>query len=681
MMADDRDNRPPDWLASSDDDAQDAGGLEWLDDEPDDNIASALDWMTDPETDAQDEADAPAARSGALAFADLDSGASDFSWELDEDDLSSDDQLELAVDEDDAVPDWLSGVGTGAAAEPSAEVPDWLSGIGAAGLDAGDAGDDAEADDDQVFGWGTSTPPAAGSGEDELFFLDEASDADAEAEDEPAFSWLASATADDDEADELPVGEALYSFSDAAAMTDDDLLDGDDDALFALDDEIESNVPDWLAGVTVDGGGAPDAMMADARDADDDGFELDLVLADADDDQEEPAWLQNVGSGDQAEPLRALADFGADDDDEVGEASDADFALMFEAEETNGDDDDDPLGWMSSLDETPDEASALVFDGLPDAPDADVISADDDDAGSFSWLPTTGQLDLEENRARDQELVANVPDWLTGATVDGPEGVAFDALDTDDDGLAAFALDFEDDEADAADDAAEVVPAWLSGMGDEADEAVVADADEISLDFDTFDALEPDDALDAPVAGSSVPVTEFMVSETGGDDDEGWFTAFDQDLDADESQYDFEQYADVLGVELPETVEALSEDNAPAWLNEMVPGLDLDYADQDADEPIEALYPEGMTGASSRDFAWLSAIVDQELAPPMTLPTPGVPAPAASATGTGPAGRVARFVMSRPPAWLRRLGARAEQGGAAAKDDDLPPWLNLDDED
>lgn len=101
-------------------------------------------------------------------------------------------------------------------------------------------------------------------------------------------------------------------------------------------------------------------------------------------------------------------------------------------------------------------------------------------------------------------------------------------------------------------------------------------------------------------------------------------------------------------------------ENAPDWLNAMVPGLDIDPA-AEADAPIEtdfAVAAEAGAPTMPENFAWLTDIVDEE-----TRPQP------AAADGV----RVPRFVFSRPPVWLRRLLSRASD--PIASDEDLPAWL------
>ncbi len=94
-------------------------------------------------------------------------------------------------------------------------------------------------------------------------------------------------------------------------------------------------------------------------------------------------------------------------------------------------------------------------------------------------------------------------------------------------------------------------------------------------------------------------------------------------------------------------------DNAPDWLNAMVPGLDVDYAPT---ESPDAETPQ-VDEASPREFAWLNNMVDEEMAEA-----------AASA-----------FNFTKTPAWLDRLIPPA-QPAAPQPDEDFPDWVSDDDE-
>ena len=107
-------------------------------------------------------------------------------------------------------------------------------------------------------------------------------------------------------------------------------------------------------------------------------------------------------------------------------------------------------------------------------------------------------------------------------------------------------------------------------------------------------------------------------------------------------------------------------DNAPEWLNNMVPGLELDYAAEE-DEPLESVYGEPRPAAAGGDFDWLNRIVDEETSPMQAIG-------AAAAAGLP---RQPRYVFTREPAWLRPPAPRPDAEPADSGDDDfeLPDWL------
>jgi hypothetical protein len=93
-------------------------------------------------------------------------------------------------------------------------------------------------------------------------------------------------------------------------------------------------------------------------------------------------------------------------------------------------------------------------------------------------------------------------------------------------------------------------------------------------------------------------------------------------------------------------------ENAPDWLNAMVPGIDVDTTAGEA-EPEEPEPVAASTG-SSRDYNWVIEMAENEQN-------------AEAAAVAPPSG--SRFVFTRPPAWL----------SASRPDDKLPDWPSDDD--
>jgi hypothetical protein len=116
---------------------------------------------------------------------------------------------------------------------------------------------------------------------------------------------------------------------------------------------------------------------------------------------------------------------------------------------------------------------------------------------------------------------------------------------------------------------------------------------------------------------------------------------------------------DLRDYDFEEEIEATPAQNAPDWLNSMVPGLDLDF---EAEEDVEEATPAATTTSASptrrKDFEWLETIVTEETqqratpaAPPPPPPSlPDVPtAPAAQGVGE----RMRRFIFKDVPTWMR----------------------------
>ncbi len=165
----------------------------------------------------------------------------------------------------------------------------------------------------------------------------------------------------------------------------------------------------------------------------------------------------------------------------------------------------------------------------------------------------------------------------------------------------------------------EVIPKWLAD--EEAQEAVSAAE---------WDALSDE----AVYNEESEPIAEMI-----GDD----YDAMDE---FDDDEYDIADEDDGY-------LEPTPAQNAPDWLNAMVPGLDVDYEageDEFADEDVEDLEDEE---ASQREYAWVGEMVEEELA----------------------ASERSSYSFSRPPAWL---GASGSQSPRDSLDDEFPDWPSDD---
>lgn len=303
---------------------------------------------------------------------------------------------------------------------------------------------------------------------------------------------------------------------------------------------------------------------------------------------------------------------------------------------------------LSDADETFDWLDAMPAVELPETSLSDEIEASLDD--SFGALPEVTPLEEE----------AELNDWLAGlapvaATSEAAVEVEAEELSTLDDEIdwepteseslrtvGEFAADTGDEDAN---DAEWSMPSPEFENGE--DTLIVRpDASDLSEELEgiitegDFEAAFPDLVAD-PALDSVDEFDDLSVDEPEEDVTE----AENSEFLGEESE--FEPFHEGDAVHSP-------ADNAPDWLNAMVPGLDVDYEAQENVLPEEE-FEEAVLAAShlepepAGEFGWLERIVDEELE-----------ADTAALAAAGP-----RFVFSRQPAWMRQ---------AAQPDDDLPDW-------
>ncbi len=615
--------------------------IEMIDDE---DLEDSLDWMKDPEDFNRSSAVSSASENVGNAldlFADLepskDDGeeimGSDFDWNNLPEDDSQDDSLEWLSADDSA----LDAIGNTSANEPlfseEPAQPESVSQFDGAlnwlednteddeNLDDSFSLDDSEPVEADLPDWLVSmrveeSEEEVEEAEKPLFSAED--DTDLAPESTPVSNWFA---LDSDDEELLNLNEETLFDEQSSAYT----VDGSD-----IETEEDASMPDWLSavGTTAQDSAASILGDDDALD-DDDTFSLfdaeeeeqdDILFEDAEpvEDAVMPDWLSAVGT---TAPESAAAVL---DDDEL---LDDDTFSLFDAEEEEQDDvlfeDSEPVeaavmpDWLSAMQTTSEDAEEE--DVLADVQrytyfenDAEPV----DDTAIPDWLSTA------ENAAVDvgESVVEQQPDWL------GSIGTT--PTDEED--------SFEVDDAQ---------PDWMNEalIGDEAlpfDEALDSDADE-------QDILE-----EAPSwLGASAQIT-----------DDALFSQFEEDadlLDADE-------------FEITEEVALTPAENAPDFLNAMVPGLDVDITDQEADEPFETEFLEDAEEVKQQtDYAWVAAIVDDELRPPKTLPSITTETPSVNIPRR-------RFEFAAPPAWLRKL--RAQKAAPDQSNDTLPDWLDFDDD-
>jgi Tfp pilus assembly protein PilF len=473
------------------------------------------------------------------------------------------------------------------------------------------------------------------------------------------------------------------SESDLDWMVDADanLLDGDDYAegysdefntgfTDELSDEFTEDYGDDYAEDDVEGGASGMTGMLSqisaSRDADefdtrDDDFASDDEFATEDEGQ--PDWLNSYDGADwsedadeQPEWLRETGEFtineqadtgfDADSSDEFGDDfGDDEFAAQFD--QTMTDSGDDEPDWLSQLGDFS-EDDAEVGDFVEDMSD----DVDEFDAQFDDEMPTIASKPMQN--------IDDQPDWLQDFAAD-----AVDDIQVDDQ------------------------PDWLQDMGSY-DEDVAEDADATVVSADEFADEFSDEFEDE---------FEDEFSDEFEDEFEGDFAdEFDEttpaelpDILSDESFYD------------EDDIDLAPADNAPDWLNAMVPGLDVDYEaevdeadDVDYDDQRETLRDRQPTfrRITTEEFDWLVDLAAQEeredYVPPASsaptgAPVPPPPPPPLPMTplmpgmGDGAGALVARFPFSEPPMWLRNLQAEEGEEGEEGFDEDFDD-LDFDNE-
>lgn len=348
---------------------------------------------------------------------------------------------------------------------------------------------------------------------------------------------------------------------------------------------------------------------------------------------------------------------------------------------------DESLDWFTSAADDASEANR------------DVAAAADE---ALDWLESAGDdQPAADAVGSETSLDSEIPDWLEaageGASADeSPDAVdeALDWLDKDDESADSVPVPQEPDwfsEVDTgrmAAEPAEDTPDWLKDMVAADDRPSEAASDDMSwLDDsqnvigdvtnaqpDHEDAGGPSYELSHIEGEESTEAVETLELEPEPDVEFVAPVSSVVDVDVPASQLEVQKElsgeilddADLLEPEPPvdETLTPAAA-NSPDWLNAMVPGLEVNV---DAQEAADDESGEFLSGGKS-DFSWLTAIVEEELAPPKVA---------------APSRRVSRFPFDEPPVWLRVLRDETQTStpvATAENDDDaLPDWLRFDDD-
>ncbi len=435
---------------------------------------------------------------------------------------------------------------------------------------------------------------------------------------------------------ELPGGDPTFDFDDEA----------NDNAQPAA----EADIPDWMSNLQPDDADAlPELLSQEDLDFDNNQDDMDFLFDDEANDNAQPAaeadipdWMSNL-QPDDADALPEL--LSQEDLDFDNNQDDMDFLFDDEANDNaQPAAEADIPDWMSNL--QPDEivqADATL----------DWMVNDEQDENTPEWVSDAEPMTSDVSLSFDEELAnepmqAETPDWLSGigteedpvldAISDAPDWLS-DAEPIMDDNSLSFDEALEEEEPVAAD-----VPDWLSGIGVKDGEG----GEELVLDTVVEDSF----SLDADLAEAGVVA-----------DVPDWLSGTDED----EEQSKLTESPDTMYAESDtdiDKVEPTPAENAPDWLNAMVPGLDVDY-EVEVDEPVENKFALNEQTQSEDDYEWVGELVEAESSPPPEA-LPGTTQP--------------RFAFSRPPVWVRQSQPSHELDDVDFEEigDELPPWLDLD---
>jgi tetratricopeptide (TPR) repeat protein len=440
--------------------------------------------------------------------------------------------------------------------------------------------------------------------------------------------------------------------------------------------ELEDDQPDWLNEVpdetseTQAEPGAPDWLeSADTTTSSKFGWlesteDANEIAPLSEDDEIQPTadipdWLSEAAPEAEAELETAVEqslDWLESDDDEESVEEDA-----------------QPIGDM------PDWLSAVAPEAEPEAEAEPEMEAAAETA--FDWLESD-----EESAEEDAQPISDMPNWLSEVApetepeletaAEEPTGWVEDDADLADTAELAEAATVEGyewpEEAGMTGSAAEL-PDWLAEVGPEDMEEAPEEQPIVPAEtriLDDYFADEDEEFTEEPeILASEVDLVEaaLMADEEdyGEIPEEPEWLAVEPAADEIEDEFGDTEYEKMLAAaDAPPPAE-----NAPDWLNAMVPGLDLDYQVSEDDAPLETTFVEEARrrvqpeadeplAAEPSNIDWLVEIVDEETG--QMAPIEDVPAPSPAR----------RFRMTRQPAWLRRPKEKDTDD-----DFELPDWL------
>ena len=436
--------------------------------------------------------------------------------------------------------------------------------------------------------------------------------------------------------------------------------------------EAEEAAADWLSEIQPEA----EAELEEEAEALGDEFAWEADLGDEEPEAEEAAadWLSEIQPEAEAEleeEAEALGDefaWEADLGDEEPEAEEAaadwlsEIQPEAEAELEEEAEAEAAPGWLSDYSSFSSEEPAQedIWGAEPEAEevleeDLDWMLEPEEENLPSAATGMTGLLsEIQAQRSQHEEEVA--PDWLDEFEPQAEAEAAPDWLDQ-------FEPQVEAELEEEAEEA-EVAPDWLDSYSsydipEQQDESFAFEED-LSSEPAWMAELESDE--ERQIAAEETPdwLSELQPATA-------------QPLD------------EVEEIDFDEEIEVQPADNAPDWLNAMVPGLDVDFTAAE-DEPLDAGFEEEVQahrvrtnlGESEPEMDWLEAIVEEEsqnIAPVM----PATPPPPPMET---PAETPVRFTFSKPPTWLQRLREGAAASASAAEQEaifDQEPDFDLSD--
>lgn len=465
---------------------------------------------------------------------------------------------------------------------------------------------------------------------------------------------------------------------------------------------LNDDVPDWLAEAaplsaepdSSETAGEPDFGMGGSVDDLDSLFSSIEPVADVAREDELPFAAEADDFDSLFDTLAPVDAAGAADEMPLAEGADSDLDSLFGAGVPMDDGADmgqadfaeassgDELDWLDQLEPAPSEDDAVTGEL-----DAEPAVSDD----SLNWLNDLQPVEMEAEPA-EHEDTPTIDFETLFADVPQDEGLAYetDAELEEAPAVAQFMADLEAegtvlDDQSAADTESEA-GTLIFPPGDVAAAAAGLAAAAVSQASQHEEAAEFSGEV-AELADQEAAVFELAEAEAA----EEFAAEFDEAAaDVETGLMDFEpalsageaEPALFAAVDEPEgelELEVTPADNAPDWLNAMVPGLDVDYSATE-DETIETAFVDDDSSAIDFDdtqsggqeepsevyadagagpgYNWLVDMVEEEsqqLAPVIAAPTPAPPR--------------RRFVFTRRPLWYK------SDASAGADQADVPEWL------